>query len=135
MAGVRILTLRRFFTSPRLSVCSPSNQRNLMTTTLNRILALLAVYTEKYVLSLVFFCLALLEFKKIWNFLSGRLGAETAVFMDAVHHLIMLLLYIFSSPWPRLSSTSSIPLFHYSRHHCKSTYVRGVCKCRSSPSA
>ena len=36
-----------------------------MTTTLNRILALLAVYTEKYVLSLVFFCLALLEFKKI----------------------------------------------------------------------
>jgi protein-S-isoprenylcysteine O-methyltransferase Ste14 len=80
-----------------------------MTTTLNRVLALLAVYTEKYVLSLVFFCLALLEFKKIWNFLSGRLGAETAVFMDAVHHLIMLLLYMFTGLLLLLACRPAVP--------------------------
>jgi protein-S-isoprenylcysteine O-methyltransferase Ste14 len=80
-----------------------------MTTTLNRGLALFAAYTEKYVLSLVFFCLALPEFKQIWSFLSGQLGAETTVFVKAGNHLIMLLLYLFTGLLLPLACRPAVP--------------------------
>jgi protein-S-isoprenylcysteine O-methyltransferase Ste14 len=64
--------------------------------TLNRVTVLIAVYTERYLLSLIFLCLALVEFNKVRDILLGRLGTETTVFLDIVNHLILLLLGIFT---------------------------------------
>jgi hypothetical protein len=49
------------------------------------------------VLSLVFLHLALVEFNKTRGILSGQIGTETNVFIDAAHHLILLLLGLFTS--------------------------------------
>ena len=62
----------------------------------NRILALIAGYTERYVLSVVFLCLASAEIKKIRGILAGWFAPETTVFIDVIHHLILLLLGVFT---------------------------------------
>jgi protein-S-isoprenylcysteine O-methyltransferase Ste14 len=51
-----------------------------------------AEFVEKYVISLVFFWLAFVEFAKIWGFLSKALHPETTVFIDVTHHLVSLLI-------------------------------------------
>ncbi len=68
-----------------------------MTTPRNRILALTAFYTERYVLSFVYLYLSLVEINKFLSILSGQFRIETTVFIDVVHHLILLLLCVFTS--------------------------------------
>jgi isoprenylcysteine carboxyl methyltransferase (ICMT) family protein YpbQ len=80
-----------------------------MIKTLNYILVFIADYTERYVLSLVFLCLASVEFNKTWGILSGRLGTETTVFIDATHHLILLLLGLFTSLFLLLGRRTVVP--------------------------
>jgi protein-S-isoprenylcysteine O-methyltransferase Ste14 len=80
-----------------------------MTTPRNRILALAAFYTERYVLSFVYLCFALMEINKTWGILSGRLRIETTVFIDAVHHLILLLLCVFTSLLLLLGRRPAVP--------------------------
>jgi protein-S-isoprenylcysteine O-methyltransferase Ste14 len=80
-----------------------------MKTALRRITVLLAVYTERYVLSLVFLYLASVEFNKTWGILSGQLATETTVFIDAAHHLILLLLGLFTSLLLLLGHRATVP--------------------------
>lgn len=75
----------------------------------SRIAIVIAVYAEKYLLSPVFLCLALLEFNKIQDIFSGRLRTEGAAFTDAIHHLILLLLYLFTGSLLLLMRRAVVP--------------------------
>jgi len=77
--------------------------------TLNRTTVLMAEYTERYVLSLVFLCLASREAVKLWGIWSGRLGIETTVFIDVTHHLILFLLGLFTGLLLLLGRPAVVP--------------------------
>ncbi len=66
-----------------------------MSTTLGRKAAVIAVYAEKYVLSLVFLYAAQNEFHKLWVGWSGPPGTASAVFVGVVRHVIFFLLNLF----------------------------------------
>jgi protein-S-isoprenylcysteine O-methyltransferase Ste14 len=85
------------------------HQRNLMSMTLNRVSVLIAVYIERYALSLLYFYLASVEFNKSLGILSGRLGTETTVFIDTAHHLILFLLGIFTGLLLLLARRATVP--------------------------
>jgi protein-S-isoprenylcysteine O-methyltransferase Ste14 len=85
----------------------------MVKTALNRIMVLFSVYIERYVLSLVFLCLAWLEFNKTRGVLSGQLGTETTVFIDAAHHLVLLLLGLFTSLLLLLGHRASVSPQHF----------------------
>lgn len=63
-----------------------------MTPALHRCLILVFGYAEKYLLSLIFFGLACREFTNTYFTLHGHSLAETAVFLNASHHLVSLAL-------------------------------------------
>jgi protein-S-isoprenylcysteine O-methyltransferase Ste14 len=68
---------------------------DFMSTTLGRKAAVIAVYAEKYVLSLVFLYAAQVEFHKLWVGWSGPPGTGSAVFVGVVRHVIFFLLNLF----------------------------------------
>lgn len=72
-------------------------ERDFMSTTLGRKAALLAVYAERYALSLVFSYLAWMEFQRLWVGWPDNPGTEDAVFVEIVRHVIRLLLYVYVS--------------------------------------
>jgi len=76
---------------------------------LNRSMTLMAQCTEKYVLSLVFWCLASSELNKIRGIWSGRLGTETTLFIDIAHHLILFLLGLFTGLLLLLAQRAVVP--------------------------
>ena len=80
-----------------------------MTTTHNRIVALIAVYTERYVLPVVYLCFATTNFSKCADILSGRLVSENPVFIDATYQLTLLLLCIFTSLLLLLGRRAAVP--------------------------
>jgi protein-S-isoprenylcysteine O-methyltransferase Ste14 len=82
---------------------------NLMTNTSNRIAALSAFYLEKYVLSFVYLCLSVAEVNKIRGVVSGEIRIETTMFIDTVHHLILLLLCVFASLLLLLGHRPAVP--------------------------
>ena len=67
-----------------------------MPTFLKRLVVLLAVYAERYVLSVWFLYLASGEITNIRNLLSGRIFPESNLFVDVGHHLILLLMSLFT---------------------------------------
>ena len=81
-----------------------------MTLTLNRILATVAAYTERYALPLVFFYLASKELKPIQGLWSGQFRVETTLFIDIAHHLILLLLGVFTGLMLLLGRRPEVPL-------------------------
>jgi protein-S-isoprenylcysteine O-methyltransferase Ste14 len=80
-----------------------------MTNTSNRIAVLTAVYTEKYLLSLVYLCLSVGEVNKIRGIVSGQIRIETTPFIDAAHHVILLLLCVFASLLLLLGHRPAVP--------------------------
>jgi len=64
--------------------------------TLNRHIVALAVFTERYVLSVVYFCLAWGELQKTWNFWFSQPVATSAVVVESGRHLTVLLLTLFT---------------------------------------
>jgi protein-S-isoprenylcysteine O-methyltransferase Ste14 len=75
----------------------------------NRTMVLFSVYTERYLLSLVFLYLASMEFNKTWGILSGRIGTETTVFIDVARHLVLLLLGLFTTLLLLLGRRAIVP--------------------------
>src|SRR5258706_12185236 len=63
-----------------------------MITTFRRIVLLTAIFTERWVLSLVFFYLAWTEFSKAQGIYLGQRPKETTVFIDVAHHYILFVL-------------------------------------------
>jgi protein-S-isoprenylcysteine O-methyltransferase Ste14 len=63
-----------------------------MKTKLDRILAATTTFSERYLLSLVFFFLALREIGPIWFLLTGKRAVETTLWIDTGHHLCLLVL-------------------------------------------
>jgi len=63
-----------------------------MNTTLKNTLILVFGYVERYLLPLIFLWLAWRELKGTVTVVSGGSRADTTVFLDASHHVIMLLL-------------------------------------------
>jgi protein-S-isoprenylcysteine O-methyltransferase Ste14 len=56
----------------------------------------LSGYAERYLLSLLFLFLATSEVKNIRGILKGVIAPETNVFIDVIHHFILLLLGLFT---------------------------------------
>jgi protein-S-isoprenylcysteine O-methyltransferase Ste14 len=61
------------------------------------------------VLAFVYLCLSVGELNKIWGVLSGEIRIETTLFIDTVHHLILLLLCVFASLLLLLGHRPSVP--------------------------
>jgi protein-S-isoprenylcysteine O-methyltransferase Ste14 len=80
-----------------------------MTTTFSRVLTLVAAYTERYVLSVVFLCLAAKEVRPIRGIWSGQYRPETTVSIDVAHHLILLLLGLFTGLMLLLARRPTVP--------------------------
>jgi protein-S-isoprenylcysteine O-methyltransferase Ste14 len=80
-----------------------------MTTIHERIIILTAAFTERYVLSVAYLFLALMESGKIWSILAGQMRIETTVFIDTAHHLILLLLCLFTSLLLLLGRRADVP--------------------------
>ena len=80
-----------------------------MTTPLNLILARIAVYTEKYVLPVVYLSFATSHFKELAGILSGRLLPENSVFVDATHQLTLLLLSVVTSLLLLFARRAAVP--------------------------
>ena len=68
-----------------------------MPTMLNRRTALIAVYTERYVLSLVYLYLAWIELQKPWLGWNGQPATEGAVVVQTSRHLTQVLLFFFTA--------------------------------------
>jgi protein-S-isoprenylcysteine O-methyltransferase Ste14 len=77
--------------------------------TLNRHIVSIAVYTEKYGLSLVYFVMAWTELGRCWTLWSGHSGTSGAVFVEAVRHLTVLLLTVFTALWLLLGRRADVP--------------------------
>ena len=80
-----------------------------MTTTRKQVIALIALYSERYVLSLVYLYYAIDNFKYLRDILSGRILTENTLFVEATHALILLLLAIFSFLLLLLSRRPAVP--------------------------
>jgi protein-S-isoprenylcysteine O-methyltransferase Ste14 len=76
--------------------------------TLNRNIALTAVFIERYVLSLVYLWLAWIEFHKAWGGIAAP-GAEGAVLVADVRHLTQLLLALFTGLLLLLARGTAVP--------------------------
>lgn len=77
--------------------------------TLNRNTALIAVYTERYVLSLVYLCLAWIELHKSWGNATAQPSAEGAVFIETIRHINQLLLALFTGLLLLLGRRAAVP--------------------------
>lgn len=81
----------------------------MITNSRKQVIALISLYSERYVLSLVYLYYAIDNFKILRGFLSGRRSVETTLFIDASHELILLLLAIFSFLLLLLSRRPAVP--------------------------
>src|SRR5437763_6064966 len=68
-----------------------------MITTARRIIVLTANFTERWILSVVFLCLAAREFTKIWGIIGWRYRTEIPVYVDLSNHAILFLLGMFTA--------------------------------------
>ena len=68
-----------------------------MSTTLNRRTASIAVYAERYGLSLVYLCLTWYEFQRPWLGWNGQPATEGALWIETGRHLNRLLLFFFTA--------------------------------------
>jgi len=68
-----------------------------MTTTLNRTTVWIALVIEKYLLPLLYLRFAVTHYVAFRGILSGSLGHETTVFIDATNQLTNSLLFLFAS--------------------------------------
>jgi len=68
-----------------------------MTLNLRRLTIAGVLFTERFVLSFVFFCLAWHEINKIQNVWSVQMGSQTARFVGTTHHLSLFLLSCFTT--------------------------------------
>lgn len=64
--------------------------------TFNRIAALIAMGVERYVLSWVYLYFALVEVDQIQGIYSGQIAIETTTRIDVAHHVILLVLSLFT---------------------------------------
>jgi protein-S-isoprenylcysteine O-methyltransferase Ste14 len=80
-----------------------------MNATLHRCLILVVGYAERYLLSLIFFGLACREFTHTYFALHGHSLAETAVFLDASHHMVTLLLDLITGLVLLIGFRASVP--------------------------
>jgi protein-S-isoprenylcysteine O-methyltransferase Ste14 len=80
-----------------------------MPITRKQIIALIAVYTERYVLSLVYLYFATTHFNGFIGLLSGRFAAENTLFIDATHKLTLFLLAAFSCALLLLARRAAVP--------------------------
>jgi protein-S-isoprenylcysteine O-methyltransferase Ste14 len=80
-----------------------------MKTDRNRMIAVIAVYSERYVLSFVYLCFALSSLHDFTGILSGRIGQETTEFFDATHQLTLFLFSLFTSLLLLLARRTTVP--------------------------
>jgi protein-S-isoprenylcysteine O-methyltransferase Ste14 len=77
--------------------------------TRKKIIALISIYSERYVLSLVYLYFATTHFITLTGILSGRIRADNTLFIDVTHTLILLLLAIFSFLLLMLGRRPAVP--------------------------
>ncbi|MFZ0828039.1 MAG: isoprenylcysteine carboxylmethyltransferase family protein [Verrucomicrobiia bacterium] len=80
-----------------------------MSTPLNRKTAGIAVFTERYVLSLVYLYLAWDEFQKPWLGWNGPPATEGAVVVQTSRHLTQVLLFFFTALLLLLARRAAVP--------------------------
>ncbi len=80
-----------------------------MSTTLNRKAAEIAVYAERYLLSLVFLYLTWFEFQKPWLGWNGQLATGGAVFIETSRHVNLLLLDLFTALLLLVGRRAAVP--------------------------
>ena len=80
-----------------------------MSTTLNRKAALIAVYAERYGLSLVYLYLAWFEFRQPWLGWSGTPATGGAVWVETTRHVNRLLLLFFTALLLLLARRAVVP--------------------------
>ena len=80
-----------------------------MLKTLGRRAALTAVYAERYMLSLVYLCLAGNEFHKLWLIWLGPASASSATAAEAARHVIALMLNFFVGILLLLGRRAAVP--------------------------
>jgi protein-S-isoprenylcysteine O-methyltransferase Ste14 len=80
-----------------------------MSTTLNRKTALIAVHTERYGLSLAYFCFAAYEFHQPWLGWSGQAATGAAMLVETSRHLNRLLLLSFTALLLLLARPVAVP--------------------------
>jgi protein-S-isoprenylcysteine O-methyltransferase Ste14 len=80
-----------------------------MSTTLNRRTAMIAVFTERYVLSLVYLYLTWMEFQKPWLGWNGQRATEGAVVVQTSRHLTQVLLFFFTALLLLLARRAAVP--------------------------
>ncbi len=71
--------------------------------------ALIAMGVERYVLSWVYLYLALVELDKILRIHSGELAIETTPFIDVAHHVILLVLSLFTCLMLIVARRAAVP--------------------------
>jgi protein-S-isoprenylcysteine O-methyltransferase Ste14 len=104
---VRLRLNRRLFHLEHDPAVAP--QRDLMSTPLNRKTALIAVFTERYVLSLVYLYLTWIEFQKPWLGLDGSPATDGAVLVETSRHINRLLLFFFTALLLLLARRAVVP--------------------------
>jgi protein-S-isoprenylcysteine O-methyltransferase Ste14 len=80
-----------------------------MSTTLNRTTAKIAVFTERYVLSLVYLYLTWMEMQKPWLGWSGPPATAGAVMVQTSRHLTQVLLFLFTALLLLLARRAAVP--------------------------
>lgn len=69
----------------------------------------MAIYTERYVLSLVYLCLAWFEFQKPWLGWNGPPATAGAVVVQSSRHLTQVLLFLFTALLLLLARRAAVP--------------------------
>ena len=95
--------------SAMVAVMFCTHQRDLMSTTFNRKAALAAICTERYVLSLVYLCLAWIELQKPWLGWTAQPATAGAVLVDTSRHANRVLLFLFTALLLLLARRASVP--------------------------
>lgn len=80
-----------------------------MSLLLNRKTALAAIFTERYVLSLVYLYLAWNEFQKPWLGWNGQPATEAALLVETSRHINRLLLFLFTAVLLLLARRAAVP--------------------------
>src|ERR1051325_11733290 len=65
--------------------------------TLKQLCISVAMFVERWVLSVVFFCLAAMQFTKAWEVLIWRQPTPNGPLVDGAHHVILFVLGLTSS--------------------------------------
>jgi protein-S-isoprenylcysteine O-methyltransferase Ste14 len=73
-----------------------------------KVIAWAANFTERWILSFVFFCLASMEFTKVWM-LTVKHHDTPNPFVDPIHHVILFILGIFSAFLLLIARRPSVP--------------------------